>query len=217
MKRIILYLLITVKFSFAQITDTIDLKTFLSQKIDAVAVETKGGILHITGYQSANFVSKDVLLARNDVFVISKLKFAPTLSLLTIPIKVRGKQDTIPQNVQTGLTNIGISVNLLNYKKTKFFSSGKQAVHIISAGVLLAPTVEELTPENTKKMLTKKSKQMFFSAGLNITYTYNDISFSFVPIGIDIPTTLDGKKYIYKNKRWWGFGVGITTKLFGLF
>lgn len=125
--------------------------------------------------------------------------------------------DTLPQNVQTGLTNAGVAVNIFNYKLIRCFNSGKQSTHLFGVGVLLAPTAEELTPENTKKFVNKKSKQLFISTALSITYTYNDITFAVVPLGFDFATTTDGKHYVYNKERWWGMGIGITTKLFGLF
>ncbi len=148
---------------------------------------------------------------------VSKFAFKPYLSILTVPLKVRYALDTFPQSAQIGLTNIGVSANLFNYRLDRYFSTGNKASHLFSLGVLLAPSVEELNPGNTDKNVNKTSKQLFMSTGLTVTYTYNDVTFALVPLGFEIATTNDEKHYIYNKKMWWGAGLGISTKLLGFF
>jgi hypothetical protein len=33
-----------------------------------------------------------------------------------------------------------------------------------------------------------------------------------VPIGFDIATSSIGKKWVYNERRWWGFGIGLEPK-----
>lgn len=201
--------------SFGQ---SISLQTFLAQNIRTVAVTSTGGILNVGGYDAGgNYVTRQVALGPTEVLAVSKYSWRPYLSLVTIPFKIRPAIDTFSQNVQTGLTNAGIATNIFNYKLTRYFNSGKQSTHQFGIGIIIAPTAEELSPENTNRFVNKKSKQLFISAGLSLTYTYNDITFAIIPAGFDFATTTDGKKYVYNKKQWWGFGIGITTKLFGLF
>jgi len=206
-------------FCFGQIPapPPISLSDFLVQNINVVAVTSEGGILNINGYSGNNFLSTRVLLTPTQVLAISKSSFRPHLSLVTIPFKVRSSIDTIPQNVQTGLTNAGIGLNIYNYKLTRYFSSGNKSTHLFGFGFIFAPAAEELSPDNTRKYVNKKSKQLFVSTGVSFAYTYNDLTFMLIPAGFDFATTTDGRNYIYNKKRWWGLGIGISTKLFGLF
>jgi hypothetical protein len=205
-------------FSLQSAGQSISLSTFLTQNIKVVAVTSTGGILNVGGYDPGdNYVTRQVALGPTEVLAVSKASWRPYLSLVTIPFKVRPAIDTFSQNVQTGLANAGIATNIFNYKLTRYFNSGKQSTHQFGVGILIAPTAEELSPENTNRFVNKKSKQLFISAGLSLTYTYNDITFVILPVAYDFATTTDGKNYVYNKKNWWGFGVGITTKLFGLF
>jgi hypothetical protein len=214
----ILYALFLACLSPNVFSQTIDLPTFLGQNITVVSVTSTGGILNIGGYDpNDQYVTRQVLLGPTQVLAISKDSWRPYISLITIPFKVRHSIDTFEQSVQTGLSNAGIAINIYNYKLSRYFNSGKQSVHQFGIGLLFAPTAEELTPENTKNFVNEKSKQLFLSAALSLTYTYNEVTFAIVPFGVDFATTTDGKHYIYNKKRWWGLGIGITTKLFGLF
>jgi hypothetical protein len=49
---------------------------------------------------------------------------------------------------------------------------------------------------------------------LTISYSYNDISLVFVPFGWDFSTSTIGKNWIYDGRRWWGFGIGVSPKIF---
>lgn len=208
-------ILIACTQAFAQ---TIDLQTFLGQDINVVAVTSPGGVLDVGGYDPNDvYVTKKVALGPTEVLAIGKSSWTPRLSLVTIPFKVRPAIDTLPQAVQTGLTNAGISTNIFNYKLTRYFNSGKQSTHQFGVGILIAPTAEELRPDNTNKFVNETSKQLFISTGLCLTYTYNDLTFAMIPAGFDFATTDDGRNYVYNQQYWWGFGIGITTKLFGLF
>lgn len=213
-----LIITICVFVSFQSFGQTISLTSFLSQNIRAVAVTSTGGILNVGGYDVAgNYVTRQVALGPTEVLAVSKASLRPYLSLVTIPFKIRPAIDTFSQNVQTGLTNAGVATNIFNYKLTRYFNSGKQSTHQFGIGILIAPTAEELSPENTNRFVNKKTKQLFISVGLSLTYTYNDLTFAIIPAGFDFATTTDGKNYVYNKKHWWGFGLGITTKLFGLF
>jgi hypothetical protein len=195
---------------------TVKIKELIDEDLNIVNAAYSNGIWTFYGYGKADtIVSRAVKFGSTDVFALGKTSWWPTLSIITIPFKVRPKAAGLPQNAQLGLTNAGVSLNLWNRKLTRYFNSGKTSNHSFGIGALFAPTVEELTPENTNPDLPVKSKQLFLSLGLSLTYTYNDLTFAFVPAGFDFPTTTDGRKFVYSKRRWWGFGIGISSKLLG--
>ncbi|MEK8180772.1 hypothetical protein WMW71_10515 [Flavobacterium buctense] len=139
----------------------------------------------------------------------------PIFSIITVPFKVREAQDNKPQFVSTGVKNAGINIGLLNWKTDRYFANQTVSTHKLSFGAIIAPSGEELNIDNTDGQIVTKSTQLFISAGLTATYTYNAISFVAIPIGYDFATTSDGRKWMYNQKWWWGFGIGIDTKLLG--
>jgi hypothetical protein len=156
-----------------------------------------------------------VLFGPNQVLAISYFT-KPKLAIITVPFKVRGAVDTVASKAQAGLTNIGLSFNIANYRMDRYFSTGTKSTHTLSGGIFVAPNVEEISPETTRKLVKAKSSQLFISTGLTVTYSYGDVSFLIVPVAFDFGTTNSVKKYIYDGKYWWGFGIGISTKLFGI-
>ena len=196
--------------------DTLSVDEMIAEKIYVVSVEAENGIFTVSGYRKSNGTYQQRLVRVNPgkVYSISKIKKF-TLGILTIPLKVRSAVDTFPQMVETGLTTAGITLNFFNYRMDRYFTTGGKSTHQLSAGILVAPSGEELTPETTKNQVRFKSKHLFISTGVSITYTYNDISFSFIPIGYDFATSTPGKSYIHSGQPFWGFGIGITPKIFG--
>jgi hypothetical protein len=116
----------------------------------------------------------------------------------------------------SGLTNIGLNLDLAKIEMARYFSNGKKSTHRFSFGFWSAPSVEELDSTFTLGHLAKdvKSKQLFVSAGITISYSYNGISFVFVPAGWDFGTSTIGKNWVYHKQRWWGFGIAISPKIF---
>lgn len=189
---------------------------FIAKDVEVITVTPKGGYLEIGGYYPNGVYGTDeVAMGRSDVFSISTTSFRPYLSLLTIPFKVRAAVDTLSPTVQTGLANAGIAINLLDRRTTRYFNTGKQSTHRFGIGFFFAPSAEDVSPANTRGKVTTTSKQLFLSAGISATYTYNDLTFAFLPVGFDIATTSEGKRFIHAGQHWWGFGIGITTKLIG--
>jgi hypothetical protein len=207
-------LLILANFVFGQ--DTISLKDFLAKEIYIESIKSEFNILTINGSKNGSIVKEYVSLKKNEVLGVWQTSFKPTLSIITIPFKVRPKQDTLSQNILTGLSNAGFNISFYNKKLDRYFVSGEKITHNFGAGLLISPTAIELSPENTNKIVITKSNQLFISTSLSLTYSFNDITLSLIPIGFDFATTKDGKNYIYNKKMWWGFGIGIETKLFGL-
>lgn len=180
-------------------------------------VEGNLDTLKVDGYDNNDkIVHRSIVLPRGKALGIWTTSYKPTLSIMTIPFKVRPSTANLPQNVTTGLSNAGLNIGFFNKRLDRYFVNNKNSTHNFSLGFLLAPSAEKLTPDNTNNIITKESTQLFISTGLSLTYSYGDISISLIPAGIDFATTSDGKNYAYNGKYWWGFGIGIKTSLIGL-
>jgi hypothetical protein len=207
-------------------------------------VESNNNIVTVSGYKRVSavdntvqdiFLKRNVELKRSEVFSVNEWSWVRNwyhwkpipFSITTIPFKVRpsvtsyGKE--FAGSATAGITNIGLNLDLGKRQWDRYFSSGKKATHKFSLGVWAAPSVEELDSvytngangllgKATGKM--EKSKQLYISIALTISYSYNDISFVFVPLGFDYATSTIGKTWVYNKKLWWGFGIAISPKFF---
>lgn len=196
----------------------VDKNTLDGLNLKIVSADFKSGIWTFSGYLpgSAALSTHTLQLKYYDVY--GDWEWSPKISftIVTVPFKIRNAIDTFPQTVQASLTNIGLAVNCFNRKLVRYLPNGTKSTHKFGAGVIFAPSFEDLTPANTKNFVNKNSKQLFISTSLNFNYTYNDISFFVVPLGLDFATTKDGKNYVYNKKPWWGFGIGLSTKFLGI-
>lgn len=175
------------------------------------------GTLTIYGYASgANTASsKSVQLVRGEVFAIWKWKWLrPSISVMTVPFKVRRAVGEFPLFSSSGLTNLGLNVAMPEIKLDRYFSRGTKSSQSLSAGLWFAPSVEELTATNTLTPVTAPTKELYFSAAVSIVYTYNNIQLTFIPVGWDTATTTAGKNWAYNGRCWLGFGIGFDPKIF---
>ncbi len=166
-------------------------------------------------WRSADYIAENKFTLKENVYSNRTRIGRPIFSIITVPFKVREAQDNKPQFVATGVKNAGINIGLLNWKTDRYFANQTVSSHKISFGAIIAPSGEELNIDNTDGQILTKSTQLFIATGLTATYTYNSISFVAIPIGYDFATTSDGRKWMYNQKWWWGFGIGIDTKLLG--
>lgn len=207
-----------------------------TNRLDYVTkVESNNNILTINGYKKITdnsqtesvFLKRNISLRNGQVLAVSELSYlnkrhwhSLPLSILTIPFKIRPEitSDNIVfrNSAGSGITNLGLNLDLVKYQIDRYFATGKKSSHKFSFGFWAAPAVEELDSVVTNGYLPKdvKSKQLFVSTGLTISYSYNDISFVFVPLGWDIATSTTGKSWVYNTQRWWGFGIAISPKIF---
>lgn len=195
------------------------LKEYLdTYRLDSVfSVTSDKDVLTITGYKPNVKTSsfEKVQLKKGEVLGIWSYKyFKPTISVLTIPCKVRRATGGLETSAYSGLANIGLNFAMPEIKLDRYFSSGTKSTHSLSAGILLAPAIEELNAVNTDITGYVASKQLFFSVGLSVVYTYNSIQLSFIPIGYDFSTSKEGRKWLYDGKSWFGFGIGFDPKIF---
>lgn len=195
-------------------------------------VESLNNVLTIYGEKDGVFQKRSVSLKKGQVYSISETKFIrnfkhfnfiDAFSLSSVPFKVRpaltvemnNKDTTFARAAFSGLTNVGLNMELAKFQIDRYFANGKKSSHKLNVGLFFAPAVEELDSLYTKGFIQKnKSKQLFLSAGATISYSFNNIAFVFVPYGRDIATSTIGKKWIYEGRRWWGFGIGISPTIF---
>src|SRR5436190_5798458 len=202
-----------------------------------VKVESADNILTISGYKNHGYTKRKVLLEQNQVLGITEknyvfgkgyLNSAP-FSLVTVPFKIRPNvnvtlhktntpKDTIfTATAMSGITSLGINIDIVKKTTDRYFASGKKATHKIGIGIFLAPGVEELNSSvimDTSLVGDKKSKQFYISGGISIFYSYNGITFFVVPAALDWAPSSLGKQWIYNKKFWWGFGIGLSPTIF---
>ncbi len=199
-------------------------------------VESAGNTLTVNGYKTITsngqtnsiFLKKNVALGNGQVLAVNEWSWIfnrghwqpVPFSIITVPFKIRPQITVNSKEFKTsassGITNLGFNLDLGKFQMDRYFSTGKKSSHKFSLGFWAAPSVEEVDSVYTSGYLAKdvKSKQLFISTGLTISYSYNDISFVFVPAGWDIGTTSIGKNWVYNGQRWWGFGIAISPKIF---
>ncbi|HEX8577157.1 MAG TPA: hypothetical protein VF677_12755 [Flavobacterium sp.] len=207
--------------------------------VTKVESTTSNNILVIYGYKTNDCSKQDVFskrsveLKKGKVFTITEWSAAlkwnwrnhwipVPISLITVPFKIRPSVNFNENNYSTsatsGLSNIGFNLDLGKVQMDRYFTTGKKSTHKFSIGFLASPSIEELDATNTNNFANyttgTKSKQLFISTGLTVSYSYNDISFVFVPAGWDISTSTLGKEWMYGGERWWGFGIAISPKFF---
>jgi hypothetical protein len=146
-------------------------------------------------------------------------------SIMTVPFKVRSRNAQGQMTAKADIKNVGIylPMYLWDYKRYKLDNSSSN--HKFSIGVLVAPMAEDLTDANTNKYFEssasdpKDRKQPYtafmLSTSIAATYTYKTITLALIPIGFDFGMDKAGKEWINNGRYWFGFGVGIDTKLFG--
>ncbi len=198
--------------------------------LDGVSkVESVNNVLTVSGSINGRVAKRSISLSPGEVLAVSegswlglRRHYSPVpISLMTVPFKVRSKVKApsgteLPRTASAGLTNIGFNFELADWQMDRYFSNGKKSTHRFSLGVWAAPTVEDLDTSITDGYLVgqAKSKQLFVSTGITLSYAYNDIAFVIVPAGWDVATSTLGKKSVYNKEWWWGFGIAVSPKLF---
>lgn len=183
-------------------------------------VKSKEDILLVSGYEDAEKTTtkttKEIKMTKGQVFTINQwgLELAPTL--ISIPYKVRPSMGNFPMETQSGLNSLGVNFAIYGYTRDRYFANNTMSKHKFNIGLWSGPSIEELNSILTDGHLSvdKKTKQLFMSSAVTLTYSYNNITFSFIPVGYDFATSNIGKHFVYKEKRWFGFGIGIDPKLF---
>ncbi|MDF0705721.1 hypothetical protein [Flagellimonas okinawensis] len=144
--------------------------------------------------------------------------FLKSASLLTIPYKIRPGNDDLKRITTSGLKNLAVNFDLIRGRREIYYQSGKKLLMRASIGVIISPTVEEFSDSQRNGFpsdATGEQNELFLSTGLSFNLSFNDIAFSFIPIGHDHATSTIGKSWKYNGRRWWGFGIGLSPKFLG--
>ncbi len=158
-------------------------------------VKIEDAILYVKGFEknSGKFSEASKQMKVNEVYTNKTSKWFPTVSLLTVPFKIRPKIEGQNTNAFSDLKNVGVNIDFYSKQWDRYFVTGKTSTHRGSIGVLVTPLVEELTEKNTKNV-TATNKQFFASFGLSLNYSYNKLTFTAIPMGFDIATNSAGKE-----------------------
>lgn len=194
----------------------IECKDTIPQYQNITEIKISDDTLFVKGFINENVFQKNCQKITISNFVYTnanKLHLGlPKISLLTVPIKIRPKTKDNPANADSGLDNLGLNFDFLYKQWDRYFVTGRNSTHRISAGVMIAPLVQELTKDNTKNG-TGDSKQLFLSTGISLNYSYNKILFTLIPAGVDFSFNKSGKDWINNGNYWWGFGIGADLKI----
>ncbi|MDF2188689.1 hypothetical protein [Paraflavitalea sp. CAU 1676] len=204
---------------------------------EVTKVTSANNILTVSGYKNGGFTKRQVILEKHQVlgiinysYIFGNGYFSSTpFSLVSVPFKMRRKL-TVPLNktgtpkdstygstAMSGITNLGVNIDLFKRVTDRYFASGKKSTHKWSIGFLITPGVEELSAslvKDTSIVGDKKSKQFYLSLGLSLSYSYNGLTFFVVPYARDYAFSTIGKQWIYNKERWWGFGIGVSPTVF---
>jgi len=138
------------------------------------------------------------------------------LQSLTIPFKIRFKQDSISSQISTGV-NVGLSIafkrQLKSYapisaKSNSAPISYKESNFEYSIAPFLGVTTIDLTAANTGNEMNKDKKVFGLSYGVIGTIGINkfDLGLGF---GFDAGLNKESKNWIYQNKPWLGIVLGL--------
>lgn len=174
--------------------------------------------------QKWNVVSMINIDQNGDVDTVSKklmpyeyLRFSKweeklSFTALTIPFKIRSSIDTFPALVETKISNIGLFLGK-SYSTTRYFFDGTSSKINFTGGVFLAPTAISLSSSNVKNDFDKEINQLGISTGVGVSFSFKNISL-FAAFGSDIGLMSETQKnWIYQEKPWIGFGIGLDTSL----
>ena len=138
-----------------------------------------------------------------------------TFSVMTIPFKVRPKIQDLSLFAKADIKNIGIYTGVFNWTTKRFLKDGTTTETKLSLGGIISPAVEEFNSGNTNGQITTATNQMIISTGVLASITYRNVTFAIIPAGIDFGLTSQSKKWVYREKYWFGFGIGLDSKLLG--
>lgn len=169
-------------------------------------------------------------LNNNGYVGLSTKRWLPTsfgnFSIMTVPFKVRSRNSQGQITAKADIKNVGLYLPVYLWDYKRYWLDNATTNHKFSIGILMAPMAEDLTDANTDNYFSKspvdangKAKQPYtafmLSTSLAATYTYKNITLAVIPMGFDFGMDQAGKKWINHGRYWFGFGVGVDTKLFG--
>lgn len=224
MKPIKIFTLLTIclisKLSFSQAVKLTTVEELEKKNVFIYKVELKNDTFKLSTQdlnEGANYHHQTyyTLGENNYSFRMStRPGFDLSASIMTIPFKVRPRLGDKPQMVVAGLKNAGVNIGFYDFGRTSYFIDKDKVQHKGTIGVILAPGGEVVSPSNSSDSTIIESNRLFLSTGLTLTYSYNDLSISAVPIGFDFGLNPAARMYDYHATYYWGFGIGIKSSIF---
>lgn len=219
-------------FNLSQAQITVNKSTFDSLKhIKVISTKTiESSTLNKKAVLRIEFIDfKDELIKYYDAdlnwngFITVKNYRAPldgfgSVSVVSVPFKIRSKNKEGFITANSEFNNIGLYFPLSIWERRHYSIDNTNSFHKFSFGLLLAPMSQKLNDNNTFNFFQNSSKSysaFIMSTALSFSYTYNNITFSFIPLGADFGTDNAGKNWDNHGNFWTGFGIGIDTKMFG--
>lgn len=168
----------------------------------------------MSGFKKSQGFVTDTIIFNNkkNVYTNITTNWFSTVSLMTVPFKIRPKARSTSSIAYSDLKNVAVNIDFFSKQWDRYFATGKTSTHRFGGGLFASPLVEELTVENSKNQ-TANNKQLFLSTGISISYSYNKLTFTLIPLGFDIATNSVGKEWIHNGNYWWGFGIGVDLKI----
>lgn len=218
MNKITLILLFSSLFSVAQ--TSVNETEFDNDKkgVEVLSVKTEASQYIITYFDSSGVLKQYKMpFVQGITYSNSVIKYF-SAAFMTIPIKVRPAIQDLKQVAKADIKNVGLNLNYLNILKRNYLQNGTMNEYRIAFGGIIAPGVEVFNAANTNGFYTKDTEksQMILSTGLTVSATYKGVTLSAIPAGVDFGLTPESKNWVYRGKYWYGFGLGLDTKIFGL-
>lgn len=186
--------------------------------IEVLSVKVESDKYKIVYFDKEGTLKEYLMPFERGVTYSNSVKKYFSAAFMTIPIKVRPAIQDLKQVAKADVKNIGLNLNYFNYLKRNYLQNGTVNEYRFALGGIIAPGVETFNAANTNGVYTKDTEktQMILSTGLTASATYKGVTLSVIPAGVDFGLTPEAKNWVYRGKYWWGFGLGLDTKIFGL-
>jgi hypothetical protein len=232
-KLLFLALLCTTGLCYAQKPVFIDKSTFLNLKyynvmsttvIDSAGTDGRAILrFKLLDLSDTHVKHYDAFLEPGGYVGLTKKSWFPTslrsFSIMTVPFKIRSRNDNGVVTAKADIKNVGLYLPVYLWDYKRYWIDNTTSSHKISYGIVLAPMAEELNDANTADYFKNSGKKdytaVMLSTSVALTYTYKTITFAVIPIGFDFGLDQAGKNWVNNGKYWFGFGIGVDTKLFG--
>ena len=199
------------------------IRVLATKTIDA-SKDSKKPALEIKFIDYADNTTKiyEAELAKNEYLSIKNDRYFPAslgaISIMTVPFKVRGKNAAGYKTAKADIKNIGLYFPVALWDRKRYWIDNSTSSHKLSVGLLIAPMAEDLSDKNTNNYFQNSNTSytaFMLSTGISVTYTYKNLTFALIPVGFDYGLDDAGREWDYHGKYWFGFGIGVDTKLFG--
>jgi hypothetical protein len=198
------------------------IKVLSTQTIDSVPNIGKCGLrVKFIDYNDSLVKIYDAILGKNEFISFSStrtiLGSLKGFSVMTVPIKIRTKNEDGFVTAQADLKNVGLYFPIKVKEIKRVWIDNSTSNHKISFGFLIAPMVEVLSDKNTNNYFNNADvsySAMMLSTSFGCTYTYKSITLAAV-MGMDNGLDEASKNWVNDRKWWFGLGFGIDTKFFG--